>query len=180
MFASNKTFGSFNRPQKSFGFVSVNCVLNVLLMGYQFQISQLIVRAIKVFMVNLQFAFDWAIKCFPHHAMYAASKIFSIFAQINNRVAFNQPIFNGSMCRFTSPSFAQLDGMGCGYASAQKSSNLFQGRTLFKHFFASGIFAASSVLPLAIRRTFPKSLISYKFSKPRTGFHVSIVLLHLR
>ena len=135
MFASNKTFGSFNCPQKSFGFVSVNCVLNVLLMGYQFQISQLIVRAIKVFMVNLQFAFDWAIKCFPHHAMYAASKIFSVFAQINNRVAFNQPIFNGSMCRFTSPSFAQLDGMGCGYASAQKISDLFQGRTLLKHFF---------------------------------------------
>ena len=135
MFASNKTFGSFNRPQKPFGFVSVNCVLNVLLMGHQLQIVQFVVSAIKIFMVYFQTIFNATIKRLPYHSMHAAFGVFSFFTQTGYPIAFQQLNLNGSMCRFTSPSFAQLNGMGCGYASAQKSSNLFQGRTLIKHFF---------------------------------------------
>lgn len=136
MFTSNKAFCTFNCPQKSFVFVGVNCVLNVLFVRNQFQISNPIVAAIKVFMVDLQTAINWPVKRFPYHTMYAMSCVFSVFAQVNNVVSFNQSWFQNSVQRITSPSFTQLDRMSRGYASAQKLSNLFKGKSVVKHLFS--------------------------------------------
>ena len=136
MFSNNKTFSPFNRPQKSFVFVGVNCVLNVLLVRNYFQIFQSIVATIKVFVVYFQTAFNAAIKRFPHHSVYTASNVFPIFAQTCHPIPFKQLNFCWPMCAVANPSFTLLNGMRGGYTGTQKSSNFFKGSTVFKHLFS--------------------------------------------
>ena len=134
--SSNKPFHAFDGTQKPFGFVCVDCVLKVLLMRNNFQIAQVIVGAVKVFVVYFQSIFNATIKCFPHHAMHASFSVFRVFAKTCDKIVIQQLRLNQSMRCIPSPSFAQLDRMGCGYASAQKLSNLFKGSAVLKHFFS--------------------------------------------
>ena len=140
MLSSNKTFNPFNRPQKSFVFVGVNCVLNVLLVRNYFQIFQSIVATIKVFVVYFQTAFNAAIKRFPHHSVYTASSVFPVFAQTCHPIPFKQLNFCWPMCAVAHPSFILLNRMRSGYTCAQKSSNFFKGSAVFKHLFSFGYF----------------------------------------
>ena len=136
MFASNKPFHAFNCPQKPLGFICVNCVLDILLVRNYFQVFQFIVAPIKVFVVNFQTTFNTAIKRFPHHSMYTASSVFSIFAQTCNPISFKQLNFCWPMRRISCPSFTLLNGMRGGYTRTQKSSNFFKGSAVFKHLFS--------------------------------------------
>ena len=141
MFASNKTLSSFDRPQKPFGLVGVNRVLNVLLMGDKFQIVQSIVAAIKVFVIYFQSALNPTVKRFPHHSMHTASDVFALFTQAGNPISFKQLNFCWPVSCVTCPSFTLLDRMRCSYASAQKLSNLLKGSAALKHLFCLGNFS---------------------------------------
>ena len=136
MFTRNKTFSSFDRTQKSFGFIGVNCMLNVLLVSNCFQIIQFIIASIKVFVIDLQTSFNTAIKRFPNHSVHAFFGVFSVFTQTSNPVAFKQENFYRPMRRVSSPSFTLLNGMRGGYTRTQKSSNFFKGSAVFKHLFS--------------------------------------------
>lgn len=140
MFTCNKPFGSFDRPQKSFGFVGVNCVLNILLVGYNFQVIQLIVSTIKIFVVYFQTVFNRAVKRFPYHSVHTAFGIFSVFAQTSYPIAFKQMNFYWAVRRITRPSFTLLDRVRSGYTCAQKISNLLKGSAMLKHLFSFGNF----------------------------------------
>ena len=133
MFTSNKVFNTLDCPQKPFGFVGVNCVLEILLMRNNFQIVQSIVGAVKVFVVYFQSAFNTSIKRLPHHSVHALPGVFSLFAQISNIVAFDQSRRQHSVGRVTNPSFTLLDRMRCGYASAQELRDLLKGSTVLEH-----------------------------------------------
>ena len=136
MLTSNKTFCAFDRSQKPFGFVCVNCMLKVLLVGNNFQVIQPIIAAVKIFMVYLQAAFNWAVKSLPHHTMHSFAGVFAVAYKVNLQIVLSVfARFYGSMRSIARPSLTQLDRMGRGYASAQKLSNLLKGCTVFKHTF---------------------------------------------
>ena len=140
MFSSNKPFFAFDRAQKPLGFVSINCMLKILLVRNNFQVIQSIIGAVKVFVVYFQTAFNTTIKRFPHHSVYPAPSVFPVFAQTCNPISFKQLNFCLPISRIASPSFTQLDRMCCGYTGAQKLSNLFKGSAVFKHLFSFGYF----------------------------------------
>jgi hypothetical protein len=140
MFSRYKPLRTLDRTQKPFGFVCVNGVLNVLLVRYKFQVFKPVVSAVKVFVVDLQTAFNWPIKRFPHCPMNANTPVNTIFAKANLKIPLKQKTFAQSVRRLTSPSFALLDGMRCGYASTQKNSNLFKSSAVFEHLFSFGNF----------------------------------------
>lgn len=134
MFAGNKPLHTFDCPQKPFGFVSVNCVLEILLMRDNFQVVQSVVGAVKIFMVYFQSAFNATIKRFPHHAMHSFTVVCSVAHKINLQIVLS--VFarlQWTVTCVTGPSLTQLDRMGCGYAGAQKISNLLKGRAVLKH-----------------------------------------------
>lgn len=142
MFSCYKPLRTLDRTQKPFGFVCVDGVLNVLLMRYKLQVFEPIVSAVKVFVVDLQTTFNWPVKRFPCHTMYAMPSVFSVFAQVYNVIAFNQTGLDKTVGCIARPSLALLDGVRCGYASTQKSSNLFKGGTVIKHSFSFGNFGS--------------------------------------
>lgn len=133
MLACNKPLHPFDSPQKSFGFVCVNRVLEILLMCYNFQVIQTVVGAVKVFVIYFQSTFNSSVKCFPYHAMHTASRVFGILAQTCNKVIFQQLRLYKPITRITNPSFTVLDRMSRGYAGAQKLSDLFKGSAVLKH-----------------------------------------------
>lgn len=141
MFTSNKSFNAFDRSQKPHGFVSVNRVLKILLVCNNFQVVQSIICTIKVFVVYFQTTLDASIKGFPYYAVHSFACVLTIAHKINLQIVLC--IFTGlqwSITRITSPSLAQLDRMGCGYAGAQKLSNLLKGGTVLKHLLGFGNF----------------------------------------
>ena len=141
MFSNNKSFFAFDCSQKPLSFVSVNRVLDILLMCSQLQIAQMIVSAVKVFVVNFQSTLNWAVKCFPYNTVNTFSCVLAVTHEINLHVMFCiQTWFYHSMRCIARPSFAQLDRMCCGYTGAQKLSNLFKGSAVFKHLFSFGYF----------------------------------------
>lgn len=142
MFSSNKPLHSFDRPQKSFGFVGVNCVLNILLMRDNFQVIKSIVGTIKVLVVYFQTALNASVKRFPHNAMDSAAGVNTVSTQRNLKIPLKQFYFARSVSGVADPSFTQLDRMGCGYAGAQKLSNLFKGSAVFKHLLGLGNFGS--------------------------------------
>ena len=134
MLASNKSFNSFDGPQKSFGFIGVNCVLKILLMRYDFQVIQPIVGTVKVFVVYFQSTFNTPVKRFPYYAVHPFSCVYASTYKIHLQVMLC--VFARlykSVLRIARPSFALLDRMGCGYAGAQKFSDLFKGSAVLKH-----------------------------------------------
>ena len=141
MFASNKTLGSFDCPQKPFGFVGVNCVLEILLMCGQLQVVQMVICAVKIFVVYFQTTFNRAIECFPHKTMHRFFGVFGVAAQINNQVvsAIGSRLDRPKR-RVANPYFAALDVAGGSQASLQKLSNFSQQRALFKHALGLGDF----------------------------------------
>ena len=139
---SNKPFHTFDCPQKSFGFVCVNRVLKVLLMRNNFQIIQLIVGAIKVFVVYFQSILNAPVKRFPHHSMHAAPSVLGVFAKACDKIMLQQLRFNKPISSRSSPRLALFDRMRRGYASAQKSSNLLKGSAMLKHLFSFGDFGS--------------------------------------
>ena len=140
MLTRDKPFHTFDGPQKPFSFVCVNCVLKVLLMRNSFQIIQLIVSAIKVFVVYFQSILNAPVKRFPHHSMHAAPSVFGVFAKACNKIMLQQLRFNKPVSSRSSPRLALFDRMRRGYASAQKSSNLLKGSAMLKHLFSFGNF----------------------------------------
>ena len=141
MFSSNKPFHTFNRPQKPFGLVGVDCVLNILLMRNNFQIFQSIVGTIQVFVVYFQTPRYWPIKRFPYHSVRLFFCVFSFTAKIHSHVMCSvQSRLDRPVRLIPRPSFTQLDRMGCGYAGAQKLSNLLKGGSVFKHLLGLGNF----------------------------------------
>ena len=141
MFACNKTFSPFNRPQKTFVFVGVNRVLKILLMRDNFQVIQSIVGAVKVFVVYFQSAFNTPVKRFPHYAMRPFAGVLAVAHKINLQVMLRVCArLQRTIRSVANPRLTQLDRMGRGYAGAQKLSNLFKGRAVLKHLLGFGNF----------------------------------------
>lgn len=137
MSAANKPFNTFDCSKKSFGFVGVNCVFNVLLMRNYLQIFKLIISAIKVFVINFQPSLNWAVKCFPNYAMNSAFCVFPIFTSIESKIViFRWSRFNFSVRCFSRPSFAFFNGLNSSYANAQKNCNFFERSITLKHLFS--------------------------------------------
>ena len=141
MFSSNKSFHTLNRPQKPFGLVGVDRVLKILLMRDNFQVIQSIVGAVKVFVVYFQSAFNTPVKRFPHYAMRPFAGVLAVAHKINLQVMLRVCArLQRTIRSVANPRLAQLDRMGCGYAGAQKISNLFKGGTVLKHLLGFGDF----------------------------------------
>lgn len=135
MFACNKAFYALSCPKKSFCFVSINGVLKVLLVSHKFQVFQPIVAAIKVFVVNLKPAWDWAVKGFPKKAVNSLACISAVFAQRHLCIAFKHSRFASAVSNIPCPCLAKFDTVRGGYANVQKGSNFFQRSAFFKHAF---------------------------------------------
>jgi hypothetical protein len=120
-----------------FAFFSINGVrvLNILLMGYQLQVIQTVVGAVKVFMVYFQSPFNWPVKRFPHNAVNRAASIFAVFAQGYLRVTLKQRRFANAVRNITRPSLTVLYGHNRRNASIQKRSYRFQSAFSFQHLF---------------------------------------------
>ena len=137
MLTADKPFGSFDRPQKPFGFVCVNSVLNVFSVRQQLKIFQLIVRAVKVFVVNFHAFGDRANKSFPHGAVYGDLGVFSIFARAKANIMISRNVrFDRTSAAVASPRLAMFDVKRGSDAGAKKISHRAQRSTVSKHGFS--------------------------------------------
>lgn len=137
MFSGNKTFSTFDSPQKPLRFVCVNRVLNVFAVRKQLKIIQTIVRAIQIFMVNLHTFWNRAVKCLPHRAMNGYLSVFSIFARAEPDVVVPRYVrFNRSRGAVPGPRLTVLDVERGGYACPEKSRYRAQRGAVSKHGFS--------------------------------------------
>ena len=81
MLSCDKTFSTFDGPQKPLRFVRVNGVLDVFAVRKHFKIIQPIVGAIQILMVYLHSVRDGAIKRFPHRTVNRDFSVLPIFAR---------------------------------------------------------------------------------------------------
>lgn len=136
MLTADKTFGSFNRPQKPFSFVRVDGVLNVFAVRQQLKIFQPVVRAVQIFMIDLHSLRNRAYKGLPHHAVNRDSGVFSIFAWAEpNVVVARNARFDRTSAAVADPRFAVLNVERRGNAGVEKSSYGAQRGTFGKHIF---------------------------------------------
>ena len=136
MFSSNKTFSTFDRPQKPFCFVSVNSVLNVFAVGKQFKIVQPVIGAVKVLMVNFHARWDRAYKRLPHSTVDGNLGVFPVFARakpdvmVCGNVRFDRP-----SVAIASPRLAVLDVERGSNAGAKEIGHSAQCGAIGKHSF---------------------------------------------
>lgn len=148
---SNKSFDAFSRPQQPLAFVSVNRVLDVLLMRYKLQVFEPVIRAVKIFVVDLKPSRNRSVERFPHDSMNSASSVLAVFAQRYLPVTFQHSRFARPIRRVSSPNFPKFYVAGSRQTSVQKFRNFSQQRALFKH--ALGFSHFCSVQSLAPRNT---------------------------
>ena len=137
MLSADKTFSSFDSPQKPFRFVSVNSVLDVFAMGKQFKIVQPVIGAVEVLMVNLHTRRNRADKRFPHSAMNGNLSVFSMFAWAKPNVMVARYVrLNWTRPTISRPRLAVLNvKRGCD-ASIKKTGHAAQRSTISKHGFS--------------------------------------------
>ena len=144
---SNKAFDAFDRSQKPLAFVSVNGVLDVLLMRHQLQVFQSVVRTVKIFVVDFQTSWNRTVKCLPYQAMDATSDVHAVTAQVCKSVMFKKRCFHGAIARFTDPCFSLLDRVRSSYTGLKKICNFTKGGALTKHLFGFGYFGRVQFFP---------------------------------
>ena len=136
MFSANKTLSAFYRPQKPFGFVGVNRVLDVFAVRKQLKIFQPVVSAVKVLMVDLHAVWNRADKSLPHRAMNGHLSVTSILARAEPDVVVSSGArFNRSRGAVPNPRFTMLDVERSGCACTEKRRHGAQRRAAGKHDF---------------------------------------------
>ena len=118
-------------------------MVDICAVRYKLQVFKPVVSAIKVFVVDFKPTFYRAIKSLPHSTMHTFARVFASSYKTYVKVVLSvQASFYGPIGCITRPSLALLDGVSCGYASTQKSSNLFKSSALLKHLFSFGNFGS--------------------------------------
>ena len=147
MFSSDKTFSTFDSPQKPFCFVSVDSVLNVFAMGKQFKIVQTVIGAVKVFMINFHARRDRADKRLPHSAVDGDLGVLPVFARakpdvmVCGNVRFDRP-----SVAITNPRLAVLDVERGSNAGTKEIGHSAQCGTVGKHTFGlDNLFGAKQL-----------------------------------
>jgi hypothetical protein len=156
---SNKPFDAFDRSQQPLALVSINRVLDVLLMRHKFQVLKSVVSAVKVLVVDFKPSGDNSIKGLPHNPVNGAPRVLRVFTHRYLQVSSQQSCFARPMPRVPGPSFTQLDGLGRGNADAQKLSHFFKRSASGKHFFSLRHF--SRVYGFASRNSAHVAVIAY-------------------
>ena len=134
MLTRNKPFPTFNGAKQAFAFVRIDSVLDVLLMGKQFQIVNAVIGAVKVFMVNFQATFNRPNKGFPQSSMQRNPSVFSILARSKTQIMVRTSgCFNFSIRRIALPCLSIFYHTGGGYASAKKFRDLTKKNAVCKH-----------------------------------------------
>lgn len=136
MFALYKPFNAFDRAQKPLRFVCVDGVLNVFAMRNQLKIFNSVIAAIKVFVVYLHFARNWAYKSLPQRAMHADLSVFAVFARRKDSVAVYKVRLNWACGAVAYPRFTVLDVERGRDASPEELSYRAQLRAVGKHGFS--------------------------------------------
>lgn len=137
MLTRNKTFSTFNSPQKPLSFVGINCVLNVFTVRNQLKIIKSIIRAVQIFMVNFHSFGNGSVKRFPHCTMDSYFSIFSIFARTKPHIMIARYVrFNGARSAISRPCFTMLNTKRGRNTSTKKFSYFAQRSSLFKHIFS--------------------------------------------
>ena len=139
---SNKSFDAFSRPQQPLAFVGVNRVLDVLLVRYKLQVFEPVIRAIKIFVVDLKPSKNRPVERFPHNSMNSAPSVLAVFAQRYLPVAFQQSRFARPVRCVSNPNFSKFYVAGRCQASVQKFRNFSQQRALLKHALGFSYFCA--------------------------------------
>ena len=134
MFSGDKTFSTFDSPQKSLRFVCVNRVLNVFAVCKQLKVIQTIVCAVQIPMVNFHTFWDRAVKRLPHRAMDGNFSVFSVFARAEPDIVVPRYVrFNRPRGAVSSPRFAVFNIERSRNAGVQQFSNVAQRATRRKH-----------------------------------------------
>jgi hypothetical protein len=136
MSSNNKSFNAFDSPQKPLAFVQVNGVLDVLLMCHQLQIFQPVVSTVKVLVVDLQAAWNRAIKRFPDAPVNGPMNALSFLARrkIDVEVSSNLGL-DGPRFGVPHPSVPVLDGGHRCDAGAEKRRHCLERGFFFQHLF---------------------------------------------
>jgi hypothetical protein len=137
---SNKSFDAFDCSQQPLAFVSVNRVLDVLLMRHKFQVLKSVVSAVKVLVVNFKPSGNGSVERFPHEPVNGSPRVLRVFAQRYSQVPLQQSCSARPMPSVSTPRLAQLNGMSCGNADTEKRGNFFQRSTSGKHLFGLRYF----------------------------------------
>ena len=136
MLSGNKTFGTFDSPQKPLRFVRVNRVLNVFAVRKHFKIIQTVVGAVQILMVNLHSIRDGAIKRFPHCAVNGDLSVFPVFARAKPDVMVTRYVrLNWARFAISRPRLAVFDAKRGRDASVKKTGYGVQRRAPRKHGF---------------------------------------------
>ena len=136
MLTADKPFGSFDRPQKPFGFVSVYSVLDIFLMRNQLKIFNSVIAAVKVLVVYLHSVRNWAYKSLPDSAMDANFPVLAVFARRKNSVAVYKVRLDRTGAAITRPRFTMFDVKRGSDAGAKKIGHRAQRSTVSKHGFS--------------------------------------------
>jgi hypothetical protein len=135
MLTADKSFGSFDHPQKSLRLVSVYSVLDIFLMRNQLKIFNSVIAAVKVLVVYLHSVRNWAYKSLPHSTMYANFPVLAIFARRKDSVTVYEMRLDWPSVAVTSPRLTMFDVERGGNAGFEKSSNCAQRGAIRKHGF---------------------------------------------
>lgn len=138
MLSGDKTFSTFDSPQKPLGFVCVNRVLNVLTVRNQLKIIEPIICAVQIFMVNFHSFWDGAIKCLPHRAMDRYLSVFSVFAWTKPYIMVARNMrFNRARGAISRPCLTMLNVKRGRNASTKKFGDVAQRSPVRKHIFSN-------------------------------------------
>lgn len=137
MFTANKAFSTFDRPQKPFGFVCVNRVLDIFSVRNKLKVVQSVMGAVKIFVVNFHAFGDRAYKRLPHRAVYSNLGVFPVFAGAKpNIMIAGYMRFNRPKLAISAPSSTAFNvKRGCD-AGAQKIRHFRQRSAFGKHSFS--------------------------------------------
>lgn len=134
MLSGYKTFSAFDSPQKSFGFVCVNSVLDVFAVGKQFKIIQSVIRAVQILMVNFHSIRNRAVKGLPHRTMNGDLGVLPVFARAEPDVMIARYVrLNWTRPAIVHPCLAVLDVKRSCNASIKKTSYRAQRSAASKH-----------------------------------------------
>ena len=139
MFACDKPLRTFDCPQKPFGFVGINRMLDVFLVCNQFKILQSVVLSIKIFMIDLKATFNRTYKRFPQRTMNGHPHVLAFSASHKSEVMVRScRCFHWSIFSISRPCFSCFDHVGAGNTCTKELSNLSKQRAAGKHLFGNG------------------------------------------
>jgi hypothetical protein len=146
--ATRPTPFTFRKVRAFLGVFSVR-VIDIFAVRKKFKIVQMVVGAVKVFVVNLKPTRYFAVKRFPNQTMNGTPQINAVAAQINRKVMLYRLRSQRSVCFIATPSLAIFNGRRGRNAGVQERGYFNQFATGGQHFL--GLNNLFSRKPLSAR-----------------------------